>query len=103
MGRTDDLTAGTAGSRAREPEGSPAPAQVSDIERSGCPRCSETGVRLGVEYAVCLPTEGVPTRDGGIRTRDPLNPIQTCRKSLHDEMPDFQGVPRVGAGIRNPR
>jgi hypothetical protein len=41
MGRTDNLTAGAAGSRAREPEGSPAPAQVSDIERNGCPRCPE--------------------------------------------------------------
>ena len=37
----DNLTAGTAGSRAKEPEGSPAPAQVSDIRRNRCPTRAE--------------------------------------------------------------
>jgi len=41
-------------------------------------------------------------RGSAIVASDPLNPIQGWGNSTHDEMLDFQGVPSVGAGLRNP-
>jgi hypothetical protein len=38
-------------------------------------------------------------RDGGIRTRDPLNPIRLRGTGKNDNLPRFQGLPSVGAGV----
>ncbi len=46
-----------------------------------------------------LPGLRFHSRDGGIRTRDPLNPIRLRETTKNDNMPDLQGVPSVGAGL----
>jgi len=43
----------------------------------------------------------VASRDGGIRTRDPLNPIPLRGNLRNGNLSVFQGLPSIGAGSRS--
>jgi len=67
----DNLTAGTADSRAKEPEGSPAPRQLSSAPpRIRCPTSSETGVRDAPKSLSDIRRNRCPTWSE-IRTQNP--------------------------------
>ena len=71
-------------------------------------RCG--GVRVGfterrilngasVSYRKAFSCNILPHRDGGIRTRDPLNPIRLRGKPNYSMLSAFRGKPGVGAGV----